>query len=125
MEKITELNPIIVAIIALIGVIYSAHHSSKFDDIKSLTESLVNLKKSGREDSDKVKNSIEAIAGRLDTETKNIKPLPRFLGIILVSVGIIGLAVSSFIPSDVCGIVIFFGSVAVSCFGIWMIPRCK
>lgn len=125
MEILNEFKPVIVALIALFGVIYSTRHNNSVDRIKALTESLVNLKKSGWEDRTEVNEAINNIANGLKIESQQIKPFPNWCGIGFVSLGIIGLAGSSFIPSAGWGLGLFTFSVLVSCIGIWMIPRCK
>jgi hypothetical protein len=123
MEFIKTYGTIIVALIGLVGVLYTSQHSRKLDTIKSLTDSLANL--DALKNHDDMQEPIKNIQDRLKVETKSIKPWPSWVGITAASVGLVLLGSCRFISNADRGLFTFVISIAILCFSFWVIPRCK
>ena len=123
MELIKTYGTIIVAIIGLVGVIYTAQHVSELDRINSLIESLTKLE--SLYDHEEMKTSIQNIKDAINLETKHIKPFPSYLGLILSIIGILLLAACSFISDARWGIGVLVTAILILGFSFWVIPRCK
>jgi hypothetical protein len=123
MELIKTYGTVIVAIIGLVGVIYTAQHVRRPDTINSLIESLKKLE--SLDDSDEMQTSIQNIQDAINLETKLIRPFPPYLGLILSIFGILALGACSFISDASWGIGVFVTAILILGFSFWVIPRCK
>lgn len=136
MENLTAFVPIVVALIAVVGTLYTSIHTKPFENIKTLSETLKTLtevkEKFAQGDSSKglgnvqkpLDDAIKALTERLELESDSIRPYPEFLGLGFSGGGLILLAVSSFISDAHKGIIIMTFAVILMCVGFWLIPRC-
>ncbi|MDY3126238.1 hypothetical protein [Bifidobacterium mongoliense] len=123
MEFIKTYGTIIVALIGLVGVLYTSQHSRKLDTIKSLTDSLANL--DALKNHNDMQEPIKNIQDRLKVETKSIKPWPSWVGITTASIGLVVLGSCRFFTNASLGIGVFVTAILILGFSFWVIPRCK
>lgn len=116
--------PVITAIIALLGTLYTTHHSKPFESIKTLSEALKTLKEINNPDDD-TKKAIQSIESRLKTEAQKIAPFPSWVGVTLATIGIVLIAACAVIPSPRWGVTVLIIGIGLTAASWYVIPRTK